>query len=84
MARLAVLTNNSSAAETSVRYAIQSYLASESTARDIILTFYNIVDGELEATSSLIAPLVDLLDNEEKKRGLLQAFNGFKIEVSLQ
>ncbi|EJD05770.1 uncharacterized protein FOMMEDRAFT_77585 [Fomitiporia mediterranea MF3/22] len=84
MARVASVTSNSSSAEASVRSAIRSYRASESAARDLITTFYNIVDRDLEATASLIVPLLDLLDDEEKKRELLQSFNGFKIEQRQQ
>lgn len=82
MARVAGLTSNSSSAATVVRLAVRSYRASESAARDLISTVYNLVDRDLEATASLIVPLVDLLDSEEKKRDLLAAYNGFKIEVS--
>ena len=39
------------------------------------------MNEDLEATSSLIMPLIDILDNDEKKRELLETFNGFKIEV---
>ena len=49
----------------------------------MISTFYNIVDRDIEATASLINLLVDLLDDENKKRELLQAFNGFKVEVGI-
>ena len=83
MARLASLTSNSSAAATSVRLAVRSYRASESSARDLISTIYNLVDRDLETSASLIVPLVDLLDDEEKKKDLLAAYNGFKIEVCL-
>lgn len=68
-------------AEAAVRSAIRTFRNSESTARDLISTFYNIVDRDLEKTASLISPLVDLLDDEEKKNELLGAFNGFKVEV---
>lgn len=81
MARLANLTSSSTAASTSVRLAVRSYRASESSARDLISTIYNLVNRDLEASASLIVPLVDLLDDEEKKRDLLAAYNGFKIEV---
>ncbi|KAL5490244.1 hypothetical protein ACEPAI_5077 [Sanghuangporus weigelae] len=84
MGRVAQLTSNSSAAETSVRSAIRSFRASESTARDVVSTFYNLVNRDLEATASLIAPLVDLLDDEGKRKELLETFNGFKIEQRQQ
>ena len=83
MDRVTQLTSNSSAAETSVRSAVRSFRASESTARDVISTFYNLVNRDLEATASLVVPLVDLLDDEGKRKELLESFNGFKIEVRL-
>lgn len=85
MTRVANVTSNSSSAATTVRLAIRSFRASESAARDVISIFYNMVERDIEATASLIIPLVDLLDDEDKKKELLEAFNGFKIEVcSLQ
>lgn len=81
MARVANVTSNSSSAATTVRLAIRSYRASESAARDVISIFYNMVERDIETTASLIIPLVDLLDDEDKKKELLEAFNGFKIEV---
>ncbi|KAH8117281.1 hypothetical protein DFH11DRAFT_1816255, partial [Phellopilus nigrolimitatus] len=84
MARVSSLTSNSSAAAASIRSAIRSFRASESAARDLITTFYNIVDRDLELTASLIVPLVDLFDDEDKRRQLLQSFNGFKVEQRQQ
>ncbi|THH11849.1 hypothetical protein EW145_g384 [Phellinidium pouzarii] len=84
MARVANLTSGSPSAATSVRSAIRSFRASESAARDLVSVFYSIVDRDLEATASLIAPLLDLLDDEDKKKELLQTFNGFKVEQRQQ
>ena len=81
MRRVVSLSSNQSAA-TAVRAAIRAFKNSESSARDLVSTFYNIVDRDLEKTASLVVPLVDLLDEEEKRIQLLKAFNGFKIEVS--
>ena len=81
MSKVAVLTSNSTASEAAIRAAIKSYRASESAARDLISTFYVVLDSRLEKTQSLITPLVDLLDAEDKKKELLEAWNGFKIEV---
>lgn len=81
MARVANLTSDSTAAATVFKAAIRSYRASEQSARDLISIFYSRLNEDLEATSSLIMPLIDILDNDEKKRELLETFNGFKIEV---
>ncbi|KZT23989.1 hypothetical protein NEOLEDRAFT_1135822 [Neolentinus lepideus HHB14362 ss-1] len=63
-----------------IKAAIRSYRASESAARDLILMIWNVLDRNLDNTASIINALVDLLDEEEKKRDLLAAWNGFKIE----
>lgn len=81
MAKVRSLTSNSTASEAAIRAAIKSYRASESAARDLISTFYVVLDNHLDKTQSLVTPLVDLLDVEDKKKDLLEAWNGFKIEV---
>ncbi len=78
---MAALTSNSSSAISAIKSSIVSFRASESTARDLISTFYNVFERDLDATASLIVTLVDLLDNDEKRTDLLQSWNGFKIEV---
>lgn len=79
--RVASLTNNSAPAISAIKSSIVSFRSSESAARDLISTFYNVMNRNLDATASLIVALVDLLDNEEKRSDLLQSWNGFKIEV---
>lgn len=39
------------------------------------------MDRNLEGTAGIVNGLVDILDDEEKKKNLLEAWNGFKIEV---
>jgi E3 ubiquitin-protein ligase ZNF598 len=64
-----------------VRTAIRAYKASESGAKDLIGTVWTVLDGNVENTATVVNALVDLLDDEDKKRDLLAAWNGFKIEV---
>jgi hypothetical protein len=64
-----------------VRNAIRSYKASESSARDLISTIWNVMGDDVENTATIVNQLVDLLDDEDKKKDLLAAWNGFKIEV---
>jgi E3 ubiquitin-protein ligase ZNF598 len=82
VSRLRSLVPNSPGATNSVKLALRSYRASESAARDLILTVWNIIDQNIDGTASIINALVDVLDEEEKKTDLLNAWNGFKIEVS--
>lgn len=81
MARIANLTSDSPSAAAAFKAAIRSYRSSEQSAKDLISIFYSRLNDDLEATSSLIVPLIDMLDDHEKKKDLLETFNGFKIEV---
>jgi E3 ubiquitin-protein ligase ZNF598 len=81
LARVSSIANNPNHAIPAVKAAVRSYRANESAARDLISTVWTISDRNLEGTASIVNGLVDLLDDEEKKRDLLQAWNGFKIEV---
>lgn len=81
IARLQNIAPNPNNAATAVRAAMRGYRANESSARDLISTVWNILDHNSEETASIINAVVDLLEEEEKKRDLLAAWNGFKIEV---
>lgn len=81
MTRLQALAPNPSAAVPAIKAAIRGYRASESSARDLISTVWNILDSNLEHTASLVNAFVDLLDEEEKKQDLLSSWKGFEIEV---
>ncbi|KZS99117.1 hypothetical protein SISNIDRAFT_447961 [Sistotremastrum niveocremeum HHB9708] len=84
LARVNSLTANSSTALTAIKSAIRSFRASESGPRDLISTFFNVLNQDLDPTASLVNSLVDLLDDEEKGQNLLSAWNGFKIEQQQQ
>ena len=81
VSRLANLAPNPTTAVPVVRAAIRSYRTSESGARDLISTVWNVLDRNLDGTASVVNALVDLVDEEDKKRDLLAAWNGFKVEV---
>ncbi|EPQ57800.1 hypothetical protein GLOTRDRAFT_114435 [Gloeophyllum trabeum ATCC 11539] len=80
VARLVSVAPNNANIVPGVKAAIRSYRASESAARDLISTIWNVLDRDLDNTASIINALVDLLDEDEKKRDLLAAWNGFKLE----
>ncbi|KAI0332546.1 hypothetical protein GY45DRAFT_1273587 [Cubamyces sp. BRFM 1775] len=80
VARLHGLTPNPTTAVPAVKAAVRSYKASESSARDLISTVWNILDRNLDGTASIVNSLVDLVDEDEKKQNLLAAWNGFKVE----
>ncbi|KDQ50095.1 hypothetical protein JAAARDRAFT_142501 [Jaapia argillacea MUCL 33604] len=80
-ARIVAVAPNNARAVPAVRAAIRSYRASESAARDLISTIWNVLDRDLDNTASIVTAIVDLLlDEEEKKKDLLASWNGFKIE----
>jgi len=53
----------------------------ESSAKDLILTVWNVLDQNLDHTASIVNGLVDILDQEDKKQDLLASWKGFVIEV---
>ncbi|CAE6505758.1 unnamed protein product [Rhizoctonia solani] len=62
-----------------IRGAIRSYKASESSAKDMLATIRIVVDDNMNVMSSLVNGLVPLFD-EEKRKDILNAWNGMKIE----
>jgi hypothetical protein len=72
---------NPQGAVNSVKLAVRSYRASESAAKDLISTIWNVLDQNMDGTASMVNATVDILDDEEKKNDLLSAWNNFKVEV---
>lgn len=81
VARLHGLAPNPTTAVPAVKAALRSYTSSESSARDLISTVWNILDRNLDGTASIVNALIDVVDEDEKKQSLLSAWNGFKVEV---
>lgn len=82
LARLESLAANPSTAVPVIKSATRGYRNSESSARDLISTIWNVLDRSLEHTASIVNAFVDLLDDDEKKQDLLASWKGFVIEVS--
>jgi E3 ubiquitin-protein ligase ZNF598 len=78
--RLRALTQHPTNAVAGTKLALRDYAASQSGARDLISTLWNILNCDLDATASIVNLIVDFLEEEEKKTDLLGAWNGFKIE----
>jgi E3 ubiquitin-protein ligase ZNF598 len=78
--RLRALTPNPTNAIAGTKLALRDYGSSQSSARDLISTLWNILDRDLDATASIVNLIVDFLEDEEKKTDLLGAWNAFKIE----
>ena len=58
MNRINAYAANPSHAVPAVRFAIRSYRANESSARDLISTVWNVLDNHLEHTASIISGFV--------------------------
>ena len=81
MARLQSLTANPTTAVPVIKAATRGYRLAETTARDLILTIWNVMDQKLEHTASIVNAFVDLVDEEEKKQDILVSWKTFEIEV---
>ncbi|KAJ1307966.1 hypothetical protein OPQ81_002043 [Rhizoctonia solani] len=64
---------------TAIRGAIRSYKSSESSAKDMLTTIRTVLDENMNTMSTLVNGLVPLFD-EEKRRDILNAWNGMKVE----
>ena len=47
----------------------------------MISSIWNVLDQNLDTSATIVNMIVDLLDEEDKKKDLLTAWNGFKVEV---
>ena len=83
MTRLQSLTTNPTTAVPAIKAATRGYRLAETTARDLILTIWNVVDQKLEHTASIVNAFVDLVDEEEKKQDILTSWKSFEIEVCI-
>ncbi|KAF9651473.1 hypothetical protein BDM02DRAFT_3068932, partial [Thelephora ganbajun] len=77
--KVASTAANPSRAVGAVELSLRSYRNSESTARDLISSIWNVLDQNLDTSATFVNLIVDLLE-EDKKKDLLGAWNGFKIE----
>ncbi|KAK0463489.1 uncharacterized protein EV420DRAFT_1518464, partial [Desarmillaria tabescens] len=84
LARLQSFAANPTTAMPAVRAAIRGYRASESSAKDLISTIWNVLDCHLEHTASIINAFVDLLEEDEKKQDILRSWKSFEIEQRRQ
>lgn len=76
-------STNSTRTTGAVGRLLRSYRNSESSARDLVSSIWNILDQKLDTSATLVNMIVDLLDEEDKKEDLLTAWDSFKIEVCL-
>jgi len=64
-----------------VGLSFRSYRNSESTARDLISSIWNVLDRNLDTSAIFVNTVADLLDEEDKKEDLLNTWDCFEVEV---
>ncbi|TFK22971.1 hypothetical protein FA15DRAFT_670975 [Coprinopsis marcescibilis] len=84
ISRLENVAPNPVAAVPAVKAASRGYVSNESSAKDFILTIWNVLDRDLDNTASVVNIFVDLLEEEEKKQDLLASWKGFALEQRRQ
>jgi E3 ubiquitin-protein ligase ZNF598 len=76
--RATKLLDNSQPKIAQFRTNVSSYRNSSITAADLIDAFFSLFSCSSSELGILIRELADLYENEEKKRGLLEAWNGWR------
>ncbi|KAH6902714.1 hypothetical protein BKA70DRAFT_1304355 [Coprinopsis sp. MPI-PUGE-AT-0042] len=75
---------NPTSAVPAVKAASRGYVSSESSAKDFILTVWNVLNHNLDQTASIVNMFVDLLEEEDKKSDLLGSWRTFAVEQRRQ
>lgn len=82
-----MLVNDSSVKLQSFRSAVRQFRSNESGAKDMLDTVFNVLDRDVDATTGVMREIAGLFDGEgdrDKQRSVLEALNGFRVEVSLK
>jgi hypothetical protein len=69
----------------SFRSAIRAFKNTESTAKGMIDTIYNVLDQDHQATISVVKEIGQIFEEDgsrDKAKDILEAINGFKAQVS--
>lgn len=80
-----MLVNDSSNKLSSFRSAIRQYRNNESSAKDMLDTVYHVLDQDVDATTGVLREVAGLFEGEgekDKRSAILEALNGFRIQVS--
>lgn len=65
------------------KFAVRSYRAGELGARDLCDQLYNIFEQRTDEAGAIVLAFADLLEDEDKKRALRNAWREMSSEVSL-
>ena len=79
--KVAPTATNSPRALGAVELSLQSNRDSESSARDLISSVWNFLDQNSDTSATVVNSIVELLNEEDKRKDLLNAWNDFKVEV---
>lgn len=82
LSRIALLVQGNDNKLSSFRSAVRQFKNNESSAKDMIDTIFNVLDRDVESTVGVLREVAGLFDDDEKSRAVLEAVNGFRIEVS--
>ncbi|RXK42341.1 hypothetical protein M231_00331 [Tremella mesenterica] len=81
LSRVSMLVEDSPTRLSSFRSAIRQFRSSESSAKDMVDSIFNILDRDVDATLGVMKEVAGLLQNDtdgDKHRAVLEAINGFR------
>jgi predicted Zn-dependent protease with MMP-like domain len=84
LSRVEMLTGSAPNKMTSFRSAVRQFRNSESGAKDLVDTVFNVLDRDVDATTGVVREVASLFDNDgekDKQQALLSVLNAFRIEV---
>ena len=84
--RVTMLVNDSSTKLSSFRSAVRQFRSNESGAKDMIDTIFHVLDRDVDATTGVVREIAELFDGDgerDKQKSVLEALNGFRVEVCL-
>lgn len=85
LSRVSMLVGDSPTKLASFRSAVRQFKNNESSAKDMVDTLFHVLDQDRESTSGVAREIAKLFDSEgeqDKQRAVLEAVNGFHVEVS--
>lgn len=80
-----MLVNDSNVKLQSFRSAVRQFRNNESGAKDMLDTVFNVLDRDVDPTTGVLREIAGLFDGDsekDKQRSVLEALNGFRVEVS--
>ncbi|ORY35728.1 hypothetical protein BCR39DRAFT_511754 [Naematelia encephala] len=83
LSRVSMLVSDSQIKLSSFRSAIRQFKTNESGAKDMIDTVFHVLDRDVEATTSVVREIGNLLGSDgegDKQKSVLEALNGFRVE----